>query len=470
MMRHVRLIAVLLAPVLLAVIAPRPAAAMTIDRVVSPGGITIWLVQDHSIPAVDVEFTFRGAGAATEAKGKEGTANLLSDMLLEGAGDLDSQHFQGQVEDLSIELGFNAGFDSMEGSLKSLTENLDTAAGLLHDALTRPRFEASDLARVKTRIQTGLRRSREEPRTIAGETFMATAFPGQPYGRPLRGSVESVEALGADDLREFLRAHLGRDKLIVGAAGDITPEAVARLVDRIFDGVPAQSAAVTIGDTAPRNLGQTIVIERPVPQSIVTFGEAGVKRNDPDFYAATLVNYILGGGGFNSRLTTEVREKRGLAYSVFSYLAPYDHFGLVMGGTATENARVAQSISVLRDVWKKMHDEGPSERELANAKTYLTGSFPLQFDSTTQIARLLVSIQYDDLGIDYIDRRKDLINRVTVADAKRVAQRLLDPAKLLMVVVGQPAGMTATPADKVNSGGSAPQPRSAAPVPTGRGG
>jgi len=464
-MRHVRLIAVLLA---LAV--PLPAAAMTIDRVVSPGGITVWLVQDHTIPAVDIEFTFRGAGAVTEAKGKEGTANLLTDMLLEGAGDLDSQRFQGELEDLSIELGFNAGFDSVEGSLKTLTENLDTASSLLHDALTRPRFEASDLARVKTRIETALRRSREQPRTIAGETWMATAFPDQPYGRPLRGSVASVEALTADDLRDFLHAHLGRDNLVVGAAGDIAPEAVGKLVDRIFEGLPARATQAALADTAPRNLGQTIVIQRAVPQSIVTFGEGGIKRNDPDFYAATLVNYILGGGGFNSRLTAEVREKRGLAYSVFTYLAPYDHFGLLMGGTATENARVAQSIAVMRAVWKKMHDDGPTERELANAKTYLTGSFPLQFDSTTQIARLLVSIQYDNLGIDYIDRRKGLIDGVTLADARRVARRLLDPAKLLTVVVGEPAGMAVTPADKVDSGGSAPPPRSPAPVPTGRGG
>lgn len=465
MLRHLRLIAVVLA---LAV--PLPAAAMTIDRVVTPGGITVWLVQDHTIPIVDIEYTFRGGGAALETAGKEGTANLLSDMLLEGAGDLDSQHFQGQLEDLSIGLGFSAGFDTFEGSLKTLTENLDTASNLLHEALTRPRFDAPDLDRVKTRLQTSLRRSLEEPRTIAGETWMATAFPAQPYGRPLRGTVDSVKALAADDLRQFLHAHLGRNNLVVGIAGDITPQAVGKLVDHIFGDLPAQAAPAAQADTAPRNLGQTIVIRRAVPQSVVTFGEAGVKRDDPDFYAATLVNYILGGGGFNSRLTTEVRDKRGLAYSVYTYLAPYDHFGLVMGGTATENARVAQSITVLQSVWKRMHDEGPTEQELANAKTYLTGSFPLQFDSTTQIARLMVSIQYDHLGIDYIDRRKGLINGVTLADAKRVAKRLLDPAQLLTVVVGEPAGMAATPPDKVAPGGSALPSRSASPVPTGRGG
>jgi zinc protease len=326
------------------------------------------------------------------------------------------------------------------------------------------------LARVKTRIQTALRRALEEPRTIAGETWMATAFPDQPYGRPLRGTADSVGALAPDDLRGFLHAHLARGNLVVGVAGDIAPEALAPLVDRIFGDLPAQAEPAPRTDTAPRNLGQTIVIQRGVPQSIVTFGESGVKRDDPDFYAATLVNYILGGGGFNSRLTSEVREKRGLAYSVYTYLAPYDRFGLLMGGTATENARVTRAISVMQAVWKRMHDEGPTEQELANAKTYLTGSFPLQFDSTTQIARLLVSIQYDHLGIDYIDRRKDLINGVTLAGAKRVARRLLDPAQLLIVVVGEPAGLAPTASKKAAPGGSPPAPGAASPTPTGRGG
>lgn len=465
MSRSLRVLAVLLV-----LIAPLPAAAMTIDRVVSPGGIEAWLVQDHTIPAVDIEATFRG-GAALEPKGKEGVANLLSEMLLEGTGKLESQAFQGALEDRSISLGFNAGFDSIEGSLKTLTENLDTAAGLMHDALTEPRFEATDLARVKTRVETSLRRALEEPRTVASETWRATAFPDQPYGRPSRGTVESVKGLTADDLRAFLRARFARDNVIIGAAGDITPEALGKLVDRIFGGLPAHAASWSLADIAPKGLGQTIVIRRAVPQSVVTFGEAGIKRSDPDFYAATLVNYILGGGGFNSRLTTEVREKRGLAYGIYTYLAPYDHFGLVMGGTATENSRVAQSIEVTKQVWAQMHDSGPTADELANAKTYLTGSFPLQFDSTTQIARLLVAIQYDHLGIDYVDRRKDLINGVTLDDAKQVARRLFDPKQLLTVVVGEPAGMAATPSGTGAAPGHRPPlPASAPPVPTGRGG
>ncbi len=458
---------------LVILVLPLPAAAMQIDRVVSPGGIEAWLVQDHSIPAVAMEFGFRG-GAALEPAGQEGLANLLASMLVEGAGDLDSQTFQGRLEDQSISLGFDSGLDTIQGSLKTLTENLDSAASLLHLALTQPRMDVADLARVKTRIITGLRRAAEEPRSIAGETWMATAFPGEPYGRPSRGTPDSVAALTAEDLRAFLAKRLGRDNLVIGVSGDITPEALAPLLDRVFGDLPAHAAPWAMSEVAPAAKGQTIVIRRAVPQSVVMFGEAGVKRDDPDFYAATLMNYILGGGGFNSRLTNEVREKRGLAYSVYSYLAPYDHTGLLLGGTASENSRVAQSIQVIRDVWTKLRDEGPSADELAYAKTYITGSFPLQLDSTGRIARLLVSLQYDHLGIDYVERRQKLINDVTIDDVKRVGKRLLDPARLIVVVVGEPTGLAADqpPADRSKDAAPAavaPAERGKAPAKTGNG-
>jgi zinc protease len=456
----------LLVSLLIGVAVSPPAAAMKIDRVVSPGGIEAWLVQDHTIPALALDFTFRG-GSALDPAGKEGAASLLGSMLTEGAGDLDSARFQGTLEDLSISLGFDAGLDTFSGSLRSLTETLATGERLLQLAMTQPRLEAVDLARVKTRTITGLRRAAEEPRTIAGQTWMAKAFPDHPYGRPVRGTPESVEGVTADDLRAFLAARLARDNLIVGASGDITPEALGQLLDRVFAGLPPRATPVAIPETTPQNLGQTIVVRRNVPQSVVTFGHAGIKRDDPDFYAATIVNYVLGGGGFNSRLMNEVREKRGLAYSVSTYLAPYHRAALFMGGTATENARVKESVDVIRQEWKRMHDEGPTADELANAKTYLNGSFPLQLDSMPRIARLLVSIQYDHLGIDYVDRRNGLINGVTLADAKRVAQRLLDPDRLLAVVVGEPQGFVDVPATAAPAGASTPA-RPAAP--TGRGG
>ena len=455
---------------LFVLLSPLPAAAMKIDRVISPGGIEAWLVQDRSIPVVALEVTFRGSGSAVEPVGREGTASLLAAMLIEGAGEFDSQRFQSALEDRVVSLGFDAGLDSFGVSLKTLTENLDFSADMLRLALTVPRFDTVDLERIKARTVIGLRRAAEEPSTIAGRLWMSTAFPDHPYGRPTRGTPETVSALDAGVLRGFLRENLARDRLIVGAAGDITPEALGRLVDRVFGELPARGSAVEVAEVTPKNLGRTLAVRRNVPQSVVTLGHHGVKRDDPDYYAATIVNYILGGGSFNSRLMTEVREKRGLAYSVYSYIGSYDRAGLMMGGTATENARVAQSLEVIRQEWRKMHDEGPSEGELANAKTFLTGSFPLRLDASNRIARLLVSIQYDDLGIDYLDRRSALIEGVTLADARRVARRLLAPDQLLTVVVGEPAGLAGAeevPADSVP--GAAPT-RPARPTPPAGGG
>ncbi len=462
MIRLLRLVAIVV------LLLPLPAAAMTIERVTSPGGIEAWLVRDRSIPVVALEYTFRG-GAALEAAGKEGTASLLAAMLIEGAGEYESQRFQSALEDRVVSLGFDAGLDTFSGSLKTLTENLDFSADMLRLALTVPRFDTVDLDRVKARTAIGLRRAAEEPSTIAGRIWMSTAFAGHPYGRPVRGTPETVTALDAEALRFYLRQNLTRDRLVIGAAGDITPEALGRLLDHVFGGLPARGEPASITEASPQNLGRTLVARRPVPQSVVTLGHEGVKRDDPDYYAATVVNYIFGGGGFNSRLMTEVREKRGLAYSAYSYIGSYDRAGLMMGGTATENARVGQSLEVIRREWQRMHDEGPNESELANAKTYLTGSFPLRLDASNRIARLMVTIQYDNLGFDYLDRRASLIEGVTLADARRVARRLFAAERLLTVVVGEPAGLSG--AEEVSSdsafGGAA---RPTPPTPPAGGG
>ena len=190
--------------------------------------------------------------------------------------------------------------------------------------------------------------------------------------------------------------------------------------------------------------GGVIVVEEDIPQSTVRFGENGIKRDDPDYFAARLLNYTLGGGGFSSRLTEEVREKRGLAYSVYSYLQPMAQGGLVSGGVGTDNARVAESLDLIREEWRRMAEDGVSEGELKDAKTYLTGAFPLRLTSTGRIAGMLSTLQYLDLGIDYLDRREELIHSVTLDDTRRVAERLFHADDLLVVVVGKPEGVTAT--------------------------
>ena len=420
-----------------------PAGAVEVERVQSAGGIEAWLVRDHANPIITVRLAFRGA-AALDPAGKEGLAEMVSSLLDEGAGDLDSQAFQGRLEDLSISLRFDAGRDTFGGRLRTLTENRDAAFGLLRLALNAPRFDEAPVERIRTQILTGLKKDLEDPNTIARRAFARALFPDHPYGRPVRGTPESVGAISVEDLRRFVAQRLGRDNLVIGVVGDILADQLASLLDQTFGALPAKASSWSVPDTRARASGETVVINKPVPQSAIVFGHGGPKRDDPDFYAAYVMNYVLGGGGFTSRLYNEVREKRGLAYSVYSYLNPLDHAALIVGGAGTANARVADTLAVVRDIWRRMAEEGLSAEELADAKTYLTGSFPLRFTSSRSVAGILVAMQLESLGIDYLDRRNGFIEAVTLADARRVARRFLDPDRLTIVVVGEPDGLAAT--------------------------
>jgi len=422
--------------------AANPAAAdpgADIREIVSPAGLRAWLVTDRGVPVISVRFAFRGAGGAADPDGKAGLADMAAALLTEGAGEMDSQAFSRRLEDLSVDLSFEAGVERVSGALRTLTENRAQAFDLLRLALTRPRFDEDAVARVRRQILSHLSAQSQSPRRIAGRRWFAVMFGDHPYGRPLEGTPESVAAISADDLRGVLR-RLARDNLVVSVVGDIGADEVGPLLDAAFADLPARADLPDIAPAAPGH-GGTIVVPLDVPQSVVVFGQKGIARDDPDFYAAYLMNRILGGGGFTSRLSTEIREKRGLAYSVYSALVPRDTGSLILGGVATENARVGESLDLVRREWTRMRDEGVTEAELADAKSYSIGSYPLRFTSTGGIAAMLTAIQLDSLGIDYVDRRKALLSAVTVADIRRVARRLLDPDGLTVVVVGQPQGV-----------------------------
>lgn len=423
---------------------PAPAAAIKIEKIVSPGGITAWLVQEHTVPVISVNFIFRG-GASLDPAGKEGLAEMVSSLLDEGAGKLNSQAFQSRLEDIAASLRFSAGRDSFRGRLRTLSANRNDAFHLLRLALSQPRFDADPVARIRAQTIAGLKRSAERPRTIAGRLWYKTVFGSHPYSRPVDGTPESVKAIVIDDLKNFAKIRFGRDKLLIGVVGDITPDELALRLDEMFGALPPKSAGSSVEEAMPEGTGRTIVVQRKIPQSVVVFGQEGVKRDDPDYYTASVMVRILGGGGLTSRLNYEVREKRGLAYAVYSYLNPLEHAGLIMGSVATANERVGKSLGIIRSEWKRMAESGVTEEELATAKTYINGSFPLRLDSSRRIARLLVGIQFSRLGIDYMDRRAKLIDAVTMDDIKRVAKRLLRESALTVVVVGQPEGVTATP-------------------------
>jgi zinc protease len=419
--------------------APATHGASKVERVVSPGGIEAYLISESSIPFLSLALHFKG-GAALDPAGKEGLAYMVSGLLDEGAGDLDSQAFRTELEDRAIRLSFEAQRDAFTGQLKTLSEQRDRAFELLRLALLEPRFDPEPVERIRNQIQAELRRRAEDPDYLVSRTWFETAFLGHPYGRPVEGTVDSLATITADDLRAFTRERLAKDNLVVGVSGDVTAKELGRLLDLAFGDLPEASAPVAIAATEPAGSG-TIVVRRNVPQSRVIFGQEGLQRDDPDFYAAYVANHLLGGGGFTSRLTEEIREKRGLAYSVYSYLYPMDHAPLWLGGVGTANAAVDESIRLMRKEVARMAAGDVEPKDLADAKTYLTGSFPLRLTSNDQIASMLVSIQVDDLGIDYLDKRNGYIEAVTLEDVRRAAARLYHPEGLLVVVVGNPEGL-----------------------------
>lgn len=429
---------------ILAVFVAPPAWAASVQRVVSPGGIEAWLIEDHSVPVVSFSFTFRDSGAAYDPPAKLGLANMVAGLLDEGAGDLDSQAFQKLLADLSITLSFDAGRDNFSGTVMALSERRDEAIRLLSLALTKPKFDPEPVARIRDQILINIARRSVQPSSLAYRTWFRLVFGEHSYGHSSEGGAETVKKIERDDLAAFVVTRLARDNLIVGVAGDIAPEQLKPLLEQAFGGLPAKHKPVEISTAQELNKGELVVVRRPIPQSIAVFGQRGLRREDPDWYAATILNYVLGGGGFNSRLLEEVREKRGLAYSVSTSLYPMNLAGLVMGQVATQNDRVAQSIEIIRGEWARIVKDGLTPSEIADAKAYLTGSFPISLDNTRRIAATLVSIQENNLGIDYLDRRKALIDGVSAEDLKRVAKRLFDADALTFVVVGQPTGVQPT--------------------------
>jgi zinc protease len=429
---------------LLVLLIALPARAIDIKQVKSPGGIEAWLVEDRSVPVVSLSVAFRG-GAALDPANKGGLAEMTASLLDEGAGDLDSQAFHRAVEDIAASLSFGAGRDNFSASVYTLASERARAFELFRMALTSPRFDPEPVARVRAQIIAGLRRSSEQPNRIAAETFAKTMFPDHPYGRPVRGTPESVAAITVEEMRELVKARLARANIVVGVVGDIGPEELARRLDEIFAPLPEEPKKEIVPEVEPKGLGRTVVVKRPIPQSVVVFGEKGLKRADPDWYAAVVMNRVLGEGGFASRLMEEVREKRGLAYGVSTSLVPYERSALIIGNVGTRNDQIKETIAIIRAEWQRMAEGGATDREIANAKTYINGSFPLRLDSSRRIADTLVSVQLDRLGIDYLNKRSEIINAVTKDDVARVAKRLLIPEDLTWVIVGDPEGIAPSP-------------------------
>jgi zinc protease len=427
---------------LLALTAAPSAQAMTIEKIVSPSGIPAWLVRENATPLVAMNFAFHG-GSAQDDAGKAGTANLAADLLDEGAGALDSATYHKRLEDHAIDLNFQVGRDYLHGTLRTLNEHRDEAFDLLGLALSKPRFDADAVERVRGQMMAILRRETTNPNSLASRSWWRTAFPNHPYGHDAEGSLETVPRITADDLRDYVRRVFARNGLTISIVGDVDAAAAGKLIDRAFGALPKTGDLRTIAAAVPQGIGRRIVVPVDVPQAVVTFGSNGIERHDPDFMAGYIVNHILGGGSFSSRLYREVREKRGLAYGVSDNLVWFRRAAVVLGGTATRADRTADALSIIEKETKRMADSGPTPDELAAAKSYLKGAYALSLDSSNKIAAQLTQIQLDNLGMDYIQRRDKLIDAVTIEDARRVAKRLYGGG-MLVTVAGKPKGLASS--------------------------
>jgi len=419
---------------------PQCALAADVQEVVSAKGIKAWLVEDHAVPLLAVKITFRDSGAAYDPKGKEGRASMAAAMLTEGAGKLDATAFSMALEDHAIELGFAVDDDTFAGRLTSTSEFTQQAFDLMGLALQHPLFARVSMDRVRLQMLSALHAQEKEPQYLLRQRWSAQLFGDHPYARNGLGTAKGVASLKDADLKKYLQAYLTQDRLVVAVVGDITPEALSLLLDSTFGALPAAAHPDSVvADVTIPNLPQQTVVVSDIPQTIALFGTQGVKRDDPAFYDAYVMNYLLGGGSLSSRLFSEVREKRGLTYGISSGLTPMRHAALWSGSFATRNEKVGDALKALRETLQTFANEGPSEEELAKAKQYITGSFVLSLDSNQAIASFLITMQMQRLGRDYLNKRNGLMEAVTREGVKAMAVKIADPKRLQVVMVGKPA-------------------------------
>lgn len=424
---------------LLALILAAPVQAkerfLDIQEVRSKNGLTAWLVEDHSLPIIAMKFSFLGAGAKNDSVEQQGRSKLLSNMLDEGAGDLDSQTFQKELSDHSISLSFGNGRDHFGGSLKTLSRHKEKAFNLLKLSLTSPRFDEEPLERMKQANISRIKSSLSNPNWIAARLQNDLIFNGHPYALNSGGTISSLSALTSTDLQEFKNKHLTKDRLVVGIMGDITADEVKILLDNVFGDLPTGSAT-TLNTAKPNAKTGTYFYQKDIPQTIIDINFPAFDRLDPDFYAGLVFNHIFGASGFGSRLMEKAREGEGLTYGIYSSLSFLDEVQSFSISTSTQQDKTERMMEIIKQEISRIKDTEVTAEELKNAKSYITGSLPLSLTSTSKIAAILVSLQKNKRSIDYLDNYKKNIEAVTIDDIKRVAKRLLQEDKITTLLVG----------------------------------
>lgn len=414
--------------------------ATRVQTIVTSTGLEAWLVEDYSVPIVSVEFAFLG-GASHDPRGREGAAALLANLLDEGAGPYDHEAFHQALEAQAIELSFSIDRDRFYGRLKTLEKHVESAFNFLRLALQDPHLEEESMERMRAQMIAAVKRDAYDPDTLVSRAWRQGAFPNHPYSRDSFGTLESLPQITREDLLTLHRLFLSSAHVKIAVVGALSAERLLGLLEATFGALPALPPPLEAPSISLHGLGETHIVELDVPQSTFRLGLPGLSFKHPDYIPAIIVNHILGGGSFSSRLFKEIREKRGLAYSIHSHFVILRHSASFIVSTSTKNERAEECLSVLLKEIVQMGQSGPQEEELDKAKKFLIGSYDLRFDSSTKIAVQLLHLQTEDLPITYLDERNPQIAAVTLETVRRVAQTLFEGLSPLIAIAGHPQGV-----------------------------
>ncbi len=418
----------------------KDAVNFKVDRIVSDTGIEAWLVEDHSLPVVTMKFAFAG-GLIHDPEDKAGIVKLTSILLDEGAGDIKSQAFQAQLTNNAIYMSFSPGRDAFMGSLRTTSEHKQQAFDLLKLALTQPRFDADAIDRMKNALAAEIKTNKGDPAWLSARTFNGTVFEGHFYGQPGGGTLSSLARITRKDLADFVNNQFAQNLLSIVIVGDITKDEAHAMITHVFGSLPEKAPRPEGKPAELVHAGKTVLLPIDTPQTYIAIAQPGIARTDKDWYTAQVMAYILGGGGFDSRLMHEVREKRGLTYGIFSSLLTQDYANVLQTTLSVGNAKTSEALTVIRDEFSRMADSKVTKQELADAKSYLIGALPLELTTTNDIADVLMSLRLSNLTPDELEVRAKRINAVSAADVQAMAKRLLDPALMTTILVGQPEGI-----------------------------
>lgn len=417
-------------------------AILPIQHWQTKSGARVYFVENRSLPMIDLSVELP-AGSSFDTSEKSGTAGMTNGLMRRGAAGMDEEEIARRIADVGAQLGGRFSTDSAGLALRTLSSVVERERALEVFAaiLQQPMFPEEVLEREKARLAASLREADTRPDTIAGRTFYRLVYRDHAYALRSSGEADTVQRLTRADLVEFYRRHYAARHAIVALIGDISREEAAAIAERVTAGLPqGEGAQPALSPVAPLDTNVTRVIEHPASQSHILIGAPGIRRDDPDYFALFVGNHILGGSGFNSRITDEVRQKRGLAYSAYSYFSPLRQEGPFVIGMQTQRAQAQEALAVVRQTLREFVGKGPTDDELAAAKKNIVGGFPLRIDSNRKIHGYLGVLGFYNLPLSYLDDFVKNVERVTAADIRSAFARRIDPDRMVTVVVGADAG------------------------------